>query len=120
MDVGQLISESWRILGQHGMLSIADVGGSDLWKLPVVKFFLRIAAFLYFLFQENIYRAWAEAEAVSNVRSHDEWFELLTKSGFQDIKITKLKSRHRWVPEPLIIQAIKSHSGGSKWIHASC
>ena len=112
MDVFLLLSESWRILRQDGMLSIADVGGSELWKSPVVKFFLRIAAFLYFLLQENIHRAWAEAEAVSNVRSKEEWFDLLIETGFRNIKITKLKSKYRWVPEPLLIQAVKSNSEG--------
>jgi len=114
MDVKLLLSEAWRILHEDGMLSIADVGGSKLWKNPVVKFFLRIAAFVYFLLQENIHRAWAEAEAVANVRSKEEWFDLLTETGFRNIKITKLKSKHRWIPEPLMIQAIKSNSGGSK------
>jgi demethylmenaquinone methyltransferase/2-methoxy-6-polyprenyl-1,4-benzoquinol methylase len=114
MDVELLLSETWRILHAEGMLSMADVGGSSLWKLPIVKFFLRIAAFVYFLLNENIHRAWAEAEAVSNVRSGEEWFDLLVETGFQNIKITKLKSKHRWVPEPLVIQAIKSNSGGSK------
>ncbi len=113
MDVKMLLSESWRILREDGMLSIADVGGSNLWELPVVKFVLRIAAFVYFLFKENINRAWAEAGAVSNVRSGEEWFELLVEAGFRDIKITKLKSKHRWIPEPLVIQAIKSNSEGS-------
>jgi len=107
MDVRLLLSETSRILHKGGMLSIADVGGSELWKLPIVKFFLRIAAFMYFLIKENMSRAWAEAEAVSNVRSREEWFELLVQAGFQDIKITKLKSKHRWIPEPLVIQAIK-------------
>jgi hypothetical protein len=101
-------------LHEEGKLSIADVGGSNLWKTPVVKFFLRIAAFVYFLLKENIHRAWAEAEAVSNVRSKEEWFDLLNEAGFRDIKIIKLKSKHRWVPEPLVIQAIKPISGESK------
>lgn len=114
MDVRLLLSESWRILSKEGALSIADVGGSNLWKTPVVKFLLRIAAFVYFLLTENIGRAWAEAEAVSNVRSKDEWFDLLIETGFRNIKITKLKSKHRWIPEPLVIQAIKPNSGGSK------
>ena len=114
MDVRLLLSETWRVLHEEGMLSIADVGGSNLWKSPVVKFFLRIAAFVYFLFTENINRAWAEAEAVSNVRSKEEWFDLLTEAGFREIKITKLKSKHRWIPEPLVIQAVKPKSGGSK------
>jgi ubiquinone/menaquinone biosynthesis C-methylase UbiE len=114
MDVRLLLSETWRVLHEEGRLSIADVGGSNLWKTPVVKFFLRIAAFVYFLLKENIHRAWAEAEAVSNVRSKEEWFNLLIEAGFRDIKITKLKSKHRWVPEPLVIQAVKPNSGGSK------
>jgi demethylmenaquinone methyltransferase/2-methoxy-6-polyprenyl-1,4-benzoquinol methylase len=114
MDVRSLLSESWRILGKDGTLSIADVGGSNLWKSPIVKFFLRIAAFAYFLLKENIHRAWAEAQAVSNVRSKEEWFELLVNAGFQNIKITKLKSKYRWVPEPLMIQAFKLNSGGAK------
>ncbi|HLO33386.1 MAG TPA: methyltransferase domain-containing protein [Anaerolineales bacterium] len=114
MNVKLLLSETYRILYQGGMLSIADVGGSDLWKLPIVKFFLRIAAFVYFLIKEDINRAWAEADAVSNVRSKEEWSELLIEAGFQDIKITKLRSKHRWIPEPLVIQAIKHHPGGYK------
>jgi ubiquinone/menaquinone biosynthesis C-methylase UbiE len=114
MDVKLLLSESRRILSEEGMLSMADVGGSRLWKVPIVRVFLRIAAFVYFLLKENIHRAWAEAEAVSNVRSKEEWFDLLTQAGFQNIKITKLKSKHRWIPEPLVIQAIKHNSGGSK------
>jgi ubiquinone/menaquinone biosynthesis C-methylase UbiE len=109
MDVRLLLSETSRILCNGGMLSMADVGGSELWKLPIVKFFLRIAAFVYFLIKENTNRAWAEAEAVSNVRSKEEWSELLIQAGFQDIKITKLTSKHRWIPEPLVIQAIKHH-----------
>ena len=111
MDVKLLLSESQRILREKGTLSIADVGGSSVWKMPIVKFFLRIAAFIYFLFKETIHRAWAEAEAVSNVRSKEEWFDLLTEVGFENIKITKLKSKYRWMPEPLVIQAIKLSSG---------
>src|SRR6266540_4658311 len=102
MDVKLLLAETWRILHEGGVVAIAEVGGSELWKAPIVKFFLRIAAFVYFLVKENMSRAWAEAEAVSNVRSKEEWFELLVEAGFQDIKITKLKSKHCWIPEPLV------------------
>ncbi len=110
MDVGRLLSETYRILQNGGMVSMADVGGSGLWKMPMVKFLLKIAAFLYFLLKENLSRAWAEADAVSNVRSAEEWFAMLSRAGFQEIKITKLKSKHRWIPEPLVIQAIKRNA----------
>jgi ubiquinone/menaquinone biosynthesis C-methylase UbiE len=114
MDLKLLLSETWRTLRKEGMLSIADVGGSNLWKSPIVKLILQVAAFAYFLLKENINRAWAEAKAVSNVRSKEEWSNLLIETGFKDIKITRLKSKHRWIPEPLVIQAIKHISGGSK------
>ena len=107
MDVRLLLSEMYRILADGGRLAIADVGGSNLWKSSVVKFFLRIFAFVYFLFQENIHRAWAEANAISNVRSREEWSDLLVQIGYAEISITKLKSKHFWIPEPLVIQAIK-------------
>jgi ubiquinone/menaquinone biosynthesis C-methylase UbiE len=112
MDVRRLLSETYRVLGRGGMLSMADVGGSRLWKSPAVKLLLKMAAFTYFLLQENIHRAWAEAEAVSNVRSKEEWSALLLDAGFQGIQITKLRSKRRWIPEPLVIQAIKPRSGG--------
>ncbi len=107
MDVEKLLSETYRILQYGGIVSMADVGGSSLWKMPVVKFLLKIAAFVYFLLKENLSRAWAEADAVSNVRSAEEWSAALSQAGFQAITITKLKSKHRWIPEPLVIQAIK-------------
>jgi ubiquinone/menaquinone biosynthesis C-methylase UbiE len=114
MDVRELLAESWRVLQEDGRLSIADVGGSPIWKSPPVKFFLRIAAFTYFLVQENVHRAWAEAGAVSNVRSKEEWSDLLVETGFRQVKITKLKSKYRWIPEPLVIQAVKSSPGGTQ------
>jgi ubiquinone/menaquinone biosynthesis C-methylase UbiE len=107
MDVKKLILESYRVLRSGGKLTIADAGGSSLWKFPGVKFFLRIAAFIYFFLVENKSRAWAETNAVSNVLSKDEWNHILLNSGFRDIVILKLKSRYFWVPAPLLIKAEK-------------
>ena len=120
MDISRLLSETHRVLCEQGMLSMADVGGSKLWKMPVVKFLLRVAAFVYFLLKENLSRAWAEAEAVSNVRSPEEWNALLIEAGFRNIRITRLKSTHRWIPEPLVIQAVKQNPGGTSCIHDAC
>ena len=112
MDVKLLLSEIHRILADGGILSIADVGGSNLWKSPIVKFFLRILAFHYFLLKENINRAWAESDAISNVRSKEEWFDLLVQIGYKEISIVKLRSKHFWIPEPLVINALKKSSTG--------
>jgi ubiquinone/menaquinone biosynthesis C-methylase UbiE len=105
MDVKKMILECHRVLRSGGKLTIADVGGSNIWKIPVVKFLVRIFAFSYFRLFENITRAWAETSAVSNVLSKDDWSLVLMNSGFRNIVIQKLKSRYFWVPSPLLIKA---------------
>ena len=107
MNVKQLISESHRVLQSQGKLTIADAGGSNLWKFPGMKFLLRIAAFIYFFLVENKSRALAETKAVSNVLSKDDWSLILMNSGFRNIVIQSLKSRYFWVPAPLLIIAEK-------------
>jgi ubiquinone/menaquinone biosynthesis C-methylase UbiE len=107
MEVDTLIQECHRVLCSGGRLAIADAGGSRLWKIPGVKFLLRLAAFVYFSLVENKTRAWAETGAVANVRSKEEWHQILAFSGFRGIMIQRLKSRYFWVPAPLLINAEK-------------
>lgn len=107
MDVEKFVFESHRILTSKGRLSIIDVGGSLNWNIPGVKFFVRIAAYLYFLMTENHSRAWAESAAISNVRAKEEWQALLLRSGFKDLEIKKLSSKNWFIPSPLLIQAVK-------------
>jgi ubiquinone/menaquinone biosynthesis C-methylase UbiE len=102
-----LIHESVRILQSGGKLTIADVGGSNVLKIPVVKFFVRIVLFVYFVLTENKNRAWAESKAVSNVLSKEDWTVILMKAGFRNIGIQKLHSKYFWVPSPLLIKAEK-------------
>jgi ubiquinone/menaquinone biosynthesis C-methylase UbiE len=109
MDVDNLTYEIHRILQDGGRVAIADVGASAVWKLPGIKLILRLAAFVYFLFKETLNRAWAEAGAISKIRSIEEWNEILHSIGFSEVKFTKLKSRYFWIPEPHIINAIKLH-----------
>lgn len=107
MQVDLLTAEIFRILKENGRFSLADVGGSKLWRNPVVNFFIKILAYFYFLITENKDRAWAEASAVSNVFTAEDWHQILSNAGFKEIKITLLKSRKFWVPDPLLIQACK-------------
>lgn len=108
MEVEKFILESHRILASDGRLSIIDVGGSLFWKIPGIKFFIRIIAYIFFLMTENSSRAWAESAAVSNIRAKEEWQELLMSSGFKEINIIKLTSKNWFIPSPLCIQAVKS------------
>jgi len=80
---------------------------SPFWELPIVRGIARIAAFIYFLFKENFTRAWAEALAMSNLQTPEGWEEDLNKAGFTGIRIVKLSSKYKWIPEPLSIQSHK-------------
>ncbi len=107
MNVENFISESNRILTPNGRLSIIDAGGSMKWKVPGIKFLVRCAAYIYFLFTENHSRAWASSKAISNVRTEKEWNAQLSMNGFKEIEITKLISKHKIIPSLLSIQAVK-------------
>jgi ubiquinone/menaquinone biosynthesis C-methylase UbiE len=107
MNVPRMLSEIHRVLKSGGKLSIADVGASHSWRLPVVRVMIRVAAFLYFLSFENISRAKAEAAAVSNIRTAEEWGLILSEHGFKDIRIINLPSSRFWAPDPLVLEATK-------------
>jgi ubiquinone/menaquinone biosynthesis C-methylase UbiE len=107
MNVNLLSSEIFRILKDNGRFSLADVGGAKWWRNPLINFFIKILAYIYYLLTENKDRAWAEASAVSNVFTAEDWKKILTESGFKNIKISQLKSKKFWVPDPLLIQAYK-------------
>lgn len=107
MNVSTLLSEMYRILDHGGRIAVADVGSAPMWRIPGVRMLLRIGAFIYFYFKENGQRAWAEALAVSNIRTKEEWNALLLEAGFEDITIRKLKSKYRWIPDPLVFHATK-------------
>lgn len=107
MDIPVLISEIKRILKPGGKLTIADVGGSAVWRMPIVRFFLKVMAFVYFLTVENVARAWAEADGVSNVLCAEDWANLLFKMGFKGVTVVELPSKFKWIPSPLLIKAIR-------------
>jgi ubiquinone/menaquinone biosynthesis C-methylase UbiE len=107
MDVTQLLEESHRILRPGGQLSFADVGSSQLWNFPGVKWTIRLLALVFYLAKEGSNRAWAESSAVSNILSAEEWFLALSDLNFKNISIKKLKSRYIWIPSPLVIRAEK-------------
>jgi len=108
MDVPEMLSEMRRVLKVGGQLTIADVAASPTWRLPGIKTMLRIATFFYFLPAHHVARAWAEAAAVSNVHTAEEWRAILAEFGFADIVVTRLPSRHFWAPAPLIMNAIRT------------
>jgi ubiquinone/menaquinone biosynthesis C-methylase UbiE len=108
MSVERLLSESWRILRRGGRLTLADAGGAPSWKIPGMKLLLKLAAFIYFGVTADLARAWIEASAVSNVRTQEQWIAQLEQTGYKDINIVVVKSKHAWISVPLCIKAAKS------------
>lgn len=105
MNIPLMLAEMKRVLKTDGKLSIVDVGTSPIWESSFFKPFARLIAYFYFLVKENSTRAWMEAAAVSNLRTHQGWENELAEAGFTKVKIIKLKSKYKWAPEPLSIQS---------------
>lgn len=107
MDVNLLLDNIFHVLKPGGLVLLADAGGSSAWKNALVKGSIKIAAFFYFLIQENISRAKAEMGAIGNIHSAGDWEMMVGSSGFTNIQLTKMKSKKLWAPDPLIIRALK-------------
>jgi SAM-dependent methyltransferase len=60
------LKQAFRVLKEGGQIILAEVAASNGQKLPGITLLLRLAAFLYFLFKENLTRARIESEAVSH------------------------------------------------------
>jgi ubiquinone/menaquinone biosynthesis C-methylase UbiE len=107
MNADLLLNNIHSSLKPNGKFHIADAGGSKRWKIGIIRFLIKIFAFIYFLVVENLSRAQAEAEGVGNIRTVNEWRELITGKGFVSIKTRELKSKRFWTPNPVIIEAKK-------------
>jgi ubiquinone/menaquinone biosynthesis C-methylase UbiE len=107
MNVLRVLTDMHRTIKPGGSVIIADVSASPAWSQPGVKFVLRVLTFIYFIFKEGINRAFAEAKAVSNVRTSTEWRRILQETGFSYFEITSLPANRSWIPAPMIVQARK-------------
>ncbi len=105
LDVPVVLGEMKRVLKASGRLTIADVGGSPAWRLPVISHMIRLATFIYFLPKEGFARARSEANALANVYTANEWEKMLADQGFSQISTLELPSSHFWSPSPLVIGA---------------
>jgi ubiquinone/menaquinone biosynthesis C-methylase UbiE len=106
MDIPLMLSEMKRVLKNDGLLSIIDVGTTPIWETGLFRAFARLITFFFFLFRENATRAWAEIKSVDRLRTPAGWQDELSRAGYKNVKITKLKSKYSWIPEPLSIQSL--------------
>ncbi len=108
LDIPLMLSEMERCLKPGGVLSIIDVGSSPFWEFLVTRGFIRLFAFIYFLFKESLTRARAEFSAVTNLRTAEGWQAELESAGYSSFEIRKLPLEIRWIPSPYKILAQKN------------
>jgi ubiquinone/menaquinone biosynthesis C-methylase UbiE len=105
MEPSRLLSEIRRVLKVGGSLVLADVGLPAWWRAFWVGALLEGLIFAYRLVHRNA-RAQAEAEALANVRTAEEWHRLLVDSGFIKVDIAESRTRRRWYPRALTMRAV--------------
>jgi ubiquinone/menaquinone biosynthesis C-methylase UbiE len=106
MNISRFLSEIKRTIKKRGKLTMIDVGISPIWQFPLVRLLSRILAFFYFLLKENYVRALAEAAAVTNLKTRDEWQDSLSELGFNEVKIEELPITRKFLPNPIAITAV--------------
>ena len=97
IPVPRLISEMRRVLTPGGKLVLADVCASRFWRSRPGLLLIHFMAQRYRAANQNA-RTEAELEAFPNVRTVDEWLEILQVNNFTRIDIKEIKSRLPWYP----------------------
>jgi len=105
MDISRMLNEIKRTIKKNGKVSMIDAGVSPIWHFPIISGIFKAIAYIYFLFKENKMRARAEAAAVTNVFTADEWQSALIKLGFKEINIEVIPGKYKWIPNALSIKA---------------
>jgi len=108
MDISRMLNEIKRTIKKNGRLSMIDAGVTPIWHIPIISWVVKVIVFVYFLFKENKTRAHAEAAAVTNVFTAEEWQDALLELGFSEINIEVIPGKYRWIPDALSIKAINS------------
>jgi len=105
MNVPKMLSEAKRMLAKGGRVIISDVGATPFWRCTAGKILLRLLM-LEYGFVNRSARSQAEIEAFQNVRTAQEWLELLVDFGFSKVHIEEIKPRLPWFPSGLTLQAV--------------
>jgi len=107
MNADVLLTNIYCSLRRGGIAHIADASASSAWQNILIRFFIKSAAFIYFLFTENFQRAMAETTAIANIHTAGEWTMLIKKTGFKHVEIKEMKSKYFWAPNPIILKIQK-------------
>lgn len=107
MQVRQLLFETARVLKPGGRLVMTDVAAPRLWRSTLGSAAVKLAAGLYATTHRSA-RTRAEISAIPNVRTTEEWRDLLAENGFEDVEILAQFSGRRWLyPGALVLRATR-------------
>jgi ubiquinone/menaquinone biosynthesis C-methylase UbiE len=108
MDVPGVLREMRRVLRDGGQVVIACVRAPTLWRTSLATAMIRLATLVYALSHRNA-RAHAEADAVPNLRTLNEWQAVLLKSRFSAVEVVaEFRPRRFWYPGAMILRALKA------------
>ena len=105
MKVTQVLSEMRHVFKRGGKLTLAAAGASRFWRSPWGRTLLRILL-IYNGLSPKTARGRAEVEALRNLRTPDEWRDMLSDAGFTEIEVSESKARRAWYPCTLSIRAV--------------
>ncbi|MGE5123442.1 MAG: class I SAM-dependent methyltransferase [Acidobacteriaceae bacterium] len=105
MNVPRMLEEAKRLLAKDGRLIISDLGATPFWRRTTGKVLLKLLM-LEYGFVNRRSRSRAEIEAFKNVRTAQEWLEMLKDFGFIKIRIEDIRPRLPWFPSGLTLQAV--------------
>lgn len=104
LEVPRMLSEVKRVLAEGGRLVITDIGASAFWRSRAGNLVLKLLLLHYGFFHGGS-SANAETGPSQNIRTADEWCNLLTEFGFVEIKVTEHRARRPWYPCALTLTA---------------
>ncbi len=110
MDLQQMLPEVRRLLKNGGCFVLAEAGAPGFWRAWWGRAFLWLSLRLYRVFSGGA-RARAEMDAVSNMRTRDEWCAMLSRAGFTGIETREERARQAWYPRVLTIRAVAGRPG---------
>ncbi|NIV39626.1 MAG: methyltransferase domain-containing protein, partial [Anaerolineae bacterium] len=105
MDLQHMLSGVRRLLKDGGWLVLAEAGAPEFWRPWWGRAFLWFSLHLYSAFSGGA-RARAEMDAVTNMRTRDEWRAMLSRAGFTGIETREERARRAWYPRILTIRAV--------------
>jgi ubiquinone/menaquinone biosynthesis C-methylase UbiE len=105
MDATYLLREIDRVLKGGGYLVLADMAAPSHWRSLPGRVLMRTIVTVYRLIKRSS-RARAEAAAFLHIHSADEWREILSGFGFEEIEMTEWPPRRFWYPSALIMRAV--------------